>query len=145
MKYVLQTIILIIITACSPSLDDQVNKLIESKNKWIKSSPNRNYSYTYLHKCFCGFNDKEIIIQVINGKVASATLNSGKDINIKAFRTIQQHFEYILVVMKKEGWYKNSSIKVKYNEKFGYPSEIIFNKPVMDGHLFINISNMNIQ
>ena len=145
MKYIAQLIVLILITGCSSELENNVNALIENKNKWIKSSPNRNYSYTYLHKCFCGFNNKKIIIQVINGEVVSATLKNGGNINKKAFKTIQQHFEHILVVMKQEGWYKNATIRVEYGEKLGYPSNIGINKPVMDGHVLINITNMNIQ
>ena len=146
MKYIAQLIFLLLISSCSSDLDEKVKSLVESKNKWIKSVPNRNYTYTYLNKCFCGLNDKEIQVQVENGAVISVTLKNGEKRKVKYFKTIKQHFEFILETIKKEEWGNSGSLNVEYDKILGYPSLINFrNKKVMDGSFTILISNITIQ
>jgi len=90
-------------------------------------------------------NNIEIHIKVRNGKVISASLKDGKKRNLKYIKTMQQHFEYILEVMKKEKK-ENMEIKVEYNKIFGNPSLIsVKRKGIMDGNTTILISNVKIQ
>jgi len=142
MKYILQTIALLIITACSPSLDEQVNKLVEGKNKWIKSVTNRNYTYTIKYMP----NSKEIKVKVLNGSVVSASHKNGESFNIKYLKTMKQHFEFILDMLKKEEREGTVALEVEYHETLGYPSSIKINiKRSMHGRSTILISKVAIQ
>lgn len=134
------------ITGCSPDLDTKVKNLVESKNKWIKSAPNRNYSYTYKHQCHhCIYNNQNIIIKVQNGNVVSVLLENGDSIRTKHFKSIKQQFEYILEILKKEEREKSATIKVEYNKTLGYPSEMNINiKNLSNGRRAIYISNVKI-
>ena len=145
MKNIVIIILAFQLFSCSSDLENEVNKLVENKNKWILSATNRNYTYTQQYKRCCNTNNIEILIKVQNGKVISASLKNGKKRNLKYIKTMQQHFEYILEVMKK-GPKEKIELKVEYNETFGNPSLISVNKKnIMNGNSTIIISNVKIQ
>ena len=131
--------------SCSSDLENRVNKLVENKNKWILSATNRNYTYTQRYKCYCSANNLEIFVKVKNGEVISASLKDGKKRKLKYIKTMQQHFEYILEILKKEEK-ENMELKVEYNGTYGNPSLIsVKRKNVIDGNSTIIISNVEIQ
>ena len=137
---------MLLITSCSSGFDNKVKELVGNKNKWIKSAPNRNYTYTYLHKCFCGLNDKEIQVQVQNGSVISVKLKNGEPRQTKSFKTIKEHFEHVLEIIKEEESGDSVNIEVEYEKTLGYPSKIrVNNKKLMDASYTIFISNMKIK
>lgn len=127
---------------CSSILESSVAKLIENKNKWIKSVPNRTYTYTLKYKP----NNKEIKIKVLNGNVVSASHKNGKPFNIKYLKTIKQHFEFILDMLKEEDREGTVALEVEYDETLGYPSLIKINiKRSIHDRSSILISKMVIQ
>ena len=90
--------------------------------------------------------DMRVVIK--NGSVISVMLQNGKkiegdSINRNMFKSVKQHFEYILEILKKEEREKSATIKVKYNKSLGYPSLININlKDVRYGKRTIYISNI---
>jgi hypothetical protein len=48
MKFFVHLVTLLLISSCGSALDDRIFELVEGKNKWMESAPNKSYLYTYV-------------------------------------------------------------------------------------------------
>jgi len=90
MKYQFQIILLILVTGCSPNLDEQIYDLVRNKNKWLENVQKKDYGFVYHRKCFCYLSGEKVLIKVRKGKVFSATINSNEEVKIKSLPTMRQ-------------------------------------------------------
>ncbi|GBE90828.1 DUF6174 domain-containing protein [Nostoc cycadae] len=104
-----------------------------------------NYRFTFSRSCFCVPKATQpVVITVRNGQVASITpVNNNEPVDAELFRqynSIPKLFGIIDDAIAK----KASSLTVKYDPKFGYPTQINidYNQQVADEELYLTISNL---
>ena len=143
MKKLILFSIVFTVLACSPSLDQKVEKLVSSKDKWVRGSANKDYTFIYKRNCICRFSGKNIFIEVRRGKIVRSTIDS-KNIDPKTLPTIQQLFEFILDNYKEQQWKEDYPFSVKYSDSLGYPTLIKLDKPGFDRNIEISVSNVKL-
>ena len=67
----LRTSILLIcvLTACGPSLEDRMVSLVHAKNTWIEVSAGRDYAFDMTKECFCANNGRTFRVRVEGGAI----------------------------------------------------------------------------
>lgn len=145
MKYLTYLSLILLISACGSEEENKIYEFNENKNKWTNAVSNGDYSYMYKQICLCSYRNKEIIINVKDGNVVSVKLKNGQRIHSEKFKTINQHFKYIIENIRKEELGEKVKIKVEYDDILGYPSIIRVKHPGTDGNISLLISNVVIK
>ena len=113
MKKVL-LLLMLILCACSGSLEERLEDLVDAKNKWLFHVRDSDYEFTLTFTGSKG-NESKRTIRVENGISSS---------RVKELSTMKIIFTHILEIYKKDEY----SLIVKYNNEFGYPEEIDVNR-----------------
>jgi Family of unknown function (DUF6174)/Domain of unknown function (DUF6438) len=104
-----------------------------------------NYRFTFSRSCFCVPKATQpVVITVRNGQVASITaVNNNEPVDAELFQqynSIPKLFGIIEDAISR----KAASLTVKYDPKFGYPTQINidYDQQMADEELYLTISNL---
>jgi len=104
-----------------------------------------NYRFTFSRSCFCVPKAiQPVVITVRNGRVASITaVNNNEPVDAELFQqynTVPKLFGIIEDAINR----KAANITVKYDPKFGYPTQINidYDQQMADEELYLTISNL---
>lgn len=127
-----------------------VSPIQQSLNKHLqqwKQAGIQNYSYEFRRSCFCMQEfTKPVLIRVKNNIVIDARLKENKQPlseNLKDNRqTINMLFASIQDAINRKAY----SIKVKYNDKYGYPTSINvdYHKELADEEIFLSAKDLKL-
>jgi len=116
-----------------------------AKQKWQKVNAS-HYIYTLQRSCFCPPESrKPMRIRVNNNKIKLVLLvpeNIEKPTNFTGAKTVDELFTLIEQAMQR----KAASIKVSYDPRFGYPSNITidYDKRMADEEVYYKASGMRL-
>ncbi|MCC5656094.1 DUF6174 domain-containing protein [Nostoc sp. XA010] len=106
-----------------------------------------NYSYELSNSCFCiGDARGPVVIKVRNGQTTSITsVATGKPVNREYFQnynTIPKLFDVIQDAINRKAF----SLNVRYNARFGYPTQIDidYNSQIADEERYLTIENFKV-
>ncbi|BBD69624.1 hypothetical protein NIES4072_30410 [Nostoc commune NIES-4072] len=105
-----------------------------------------NYDYTLSNSCFCiGEARGPVVIKVRNGQTSSITsVATGKDVKeyFQNYNTIPKLFDVIQDAINR----KAASLNVRYNARFGYPTQIDidYNSQIADEERYLTIENFKV-
>ena len=141
MKGLCVTVIIfsILISACTPL---SITDLTHHEQNW-KNNNISHYRFDLSVACFCAFSQlMPLSIEVVNGKILSMNYNNGdlvtgnEQIMFEEYKTIDALFNFTRASIATA-----DEIHVKYDLKYGYPSNINidFIKGAMDDELGITV------
>ncbi|MCC5608053.1 DUF6174 domain-containing protein [Nostoc sp. CHAB 5834] len=105
-----------------------------------------NYDYTLGNSCFCiGDARGPVVIKVRNGQTSSITsVATGKDVKeyFQNYNTIPKLFDVIQDAINRKAF----SLNVRYNARFGYPTQIDidYNSQIADEERYLTIENFKV-
>ncbi|MCC5636771.1 DUF6174 domain-containing protein [Nostoc sp. CHAB 5844] len=115
-----------------------------NRQLWNQQKLN-NYSFTFSRSCFClPKATQPVVITVRNGQVASIkAVNNNEPVDAELFQqynSIPKLFGIIEDAIAR----KAANLTVKYDPKFGYPTQINidYDQQVADEELYLTISNL---
>lgn len=131
--------------AQSPAIaSSNLKKLTINRQLWNKQKIS-NYRYTFTRSCFCVPKATEpVVIEVRNDITTSITsVETGQPVDTKLFEsynTVPKLFNIIRDAIARRA----ANLTVKYDPKFGYPTEINidYNSQIADDELFLTIENL---
>ncbi|WP_413171446.1 DUF6174 domain-containing protein [Anabaena azotica] len=119
----------------------QVNRQLWQKQKIT------NYRYTLTRSCFCTTEAREpVVVEVRNGVTTAVTsVATGKPVDRELFKeydTVPKLFNVIQDAIKR----KASSLTVKYDSKFGYPTQINvdYDRQMADEELYLIVEKFQV-
>ncbi|MDZ8226156.1 MULTISPECIES: DUF6174 domain-containing protein [unclassified Nostoc] len=116
-----------------------------NRNFWNKQNIS-NYSYELSNSCFCIEDARgPVVIKVRNGVTSSITsLATGKDVKeyFQSYNTIPKLFDVIQDAIKRKAF----SLNVRYDARFGYPTQIDidYNNQIADEEKYLTIKNFKV-
>lgn len=129
MRFLLQILVILFLSACSDSTDLKVENLVTAKENWLENAYSPDYNFT-LEVEWSGTN-KPKIFQVSVKDGVSDTEFPGN------IGTINGQFEYILESLKND----NLRVDVTYHDSLGYPTVIkVTQSGLIDGGSIIKVS-----
>lgn len=143
------TIILVLIAVCSCTsrLESRTTDLVNAKNLWVQTNPNKSYSFRVVRRCFCTFDGVAARVTVVGDAVVRTTVSQDvrftREPNPYGYLTIPGYFNLVLDLIEQE---LNSSLEleVEYDARLGYPSLIAWREPnAMDSATRIEIYGYN--
>ncbi len=106
-----------------------------------------NYRYTISNSCFCIPDARgPVVIEVRNGQTVSVTsVATGQPVDpqfFQTYNTIPKLFDVIEDAIKRRAY----SLNVRYNARFGYPTQIDidYNSQIADEEIFLTIENFQL-
>ncbi|WP_199332923.1 DUF6174 domain-containing protein [Nostoc sp. FACHB-190] len=124
--------------------DANSTQLKVNRQLWNQQKLN-NYRFTFSRSCFClPKATQPVVITVRNNQVASITpVNNNEPVDTELFQqynSIPKLFGIIDDAIAK----KASSLNVKYDPQFGYPTQINidYNQQIADEEIYLTISNL---
>jgi hypothetical protein len=147
MKKVLFLLIAVLLAACTPAAQTEMQK---NQAKWTEAKVS-SYRYSLSIMCFCAFGDQmPLTVEVRNGAVASIINAQGKTLapgdpsyeEFVRFATINDTFANL----KKAYDGKPASIEVVYDAQYGFPAEISIDniKDAVDDEVSYQINNFKV-
>ena len=123
--------VLLLLVACTSPLESELRDLVASKELWLSSAPAQNYSFEYVHFCFCpGTSGKAFKVRVAQAKVVSvAPLQSetgDREFSTDDFPTIWDLQGQILQLIERSVS-EGITLNVEYDPDLGYPKLIEWN------------------
>ena len=116
-----------------------------NRNFWNKQNIS-NYSYELSNSCFCIEDARgPVVIKVRNGVTTSITsVATGKDVKeyFQSYNTIPKLFDVIQDAIKRKAF----SLNVRYDARFGYPTQIDidYNSQIADEEKYLTIKNFKV-
>ena len=144
MRYIIQLLLIVFVSGCSESLEEQTSKLVNAKNIWLKIANNQNYSFKYKRNCFCAFSGEEVLIKVEGNKVISAEID-GTEVPARTFLTVIGHYKQILELLKRQEREGDLTVAIQYDSNYGYPTKIIVKSSAFDASSTQHLSNLKLQ
>jgi hypothetical protein len=129
MKVYLSVLTVILFLNCATDeYEAERDALFNARSKWISAKKSNVRSYTFKSKlgCFCVYTENYYITVSSDTITSVQEVETGKNLTEKEFqyfRTIDQWIDYIDQSLKKDPY----SCSIKYDQKYGYPTEISFN------------------
>lgn len=114
---------ILLLSACNPSLDQQVADLVNGKNKWLNYAAGRDYTYIYQRRCFCDYAGKDIRVTVKDNKVIAKSID-GKPVELKQPGSMRDQFNLILTLLQHQQTHQDIIVRAQYHPLHGYPTEI---------------------
>ncbi|MEH1943795.1 MAG: DUF6174 domain-containing protein [Nostoc sp.] len=124
----------------------RAEKRLEFNRRFWNQQNISNYDYTLSNSCFCiGDARGPVVIKVRNGQTSSITsVATGKDVKeyFQNYNTIPKLFDVIQDAIKR----KAASLNVRYNARFGYPTQIDidYNSQIADEERYLTIENFKV-
>jgi len=129
----------------TPNPNDSNSSQLETNRQLWNQQKLSHYRYTFRRSCFCAPKATEpAVIEVRNGKVVSITdAKSGKPVDSEIFQqydSIPKLFDVIKDAIARNA----SSLTVKYDPKFGYPTQINidYDQQMADEELYLTIEKL---
>ena len=124
----------------------RAEKRLEFNRRFWNQQNISNYDYTLSNSCFCiGDARGPVVIKVRNGQTSSITsVATGKDVKeyFQNYNTIPKLFDVIQDAINR----KAASLNVRYNARFGYPTQIDidYNSQIADEERYLTIENFKV-
>ncbi|MBC6429562.1 hypothetical protein FM036_01235 [Nostoc sp. HG1] len=125
----------------------RAEKRLEFNRRFWNQQNIYNYSYELSNSCFCiGDARGPVVIKVRNGQTTSITsVATGKPVNPEYFQnynTIPKLFDVIQDAINRKAF----SLNVRYNARFGYPTQIDidYNSQIADEERYLTIENFKV-
>ncbi|AUB42817.1 hypothetical protein COO91_08963 [Nostoc flagelliforme CCNUN1] len=125
----------------------RLEKRLEFNRRFWNQQNISNYSYELSNSCFCiGDARGPVVIEVRNGQTTSITsVATGQAVNPEFFQnynTIPKLFDVIQDAINRKAF----SLNVRYNARFGYPTQIDidYNSQIADEERYLTIENFKI-
>ncbi len=113
-------------------------------SQWKKQGFNK-YSYEFRRGCFCLPDyTKPVLIQVKNDTVTDARFKDNNKQLTEALKGNRQTINMLFKTIQDAIDRKAHSIKVKYNEQYGYPASIVvdYDERMADEELYLNAKDL---
>ena len=124
----------------------RAEKRLEFNRRFWNQQNISNYDYTLSNSCFCiGDARGPVVIKVRNGQTSSITsVATGKDVKeyFQNYNTIPKLFDVIQDGINRKAF----SLNVRYNARFGYPTQIDidYNSQIADEERYLTIENFKV-
>lgn len=124
----------------------RAEKRLEFNRRFWNQQNISNYDYTLSNSCFCiGDARGPVVIKVRNGQTSSITsVATGKDVKeyFQNYNTIPKLFDVIQDAINRKAF----SLNVRYNARFGYPTQIDidYNSQIADEERYLTIENFKV-
>ncbi|MCC5669778.1 DUF6174 domain-containing protein [Nostoc sp. CHAB 5784] len=125
----------------------RLEKQLEFNRHFWNQQNISKYSYQLSNSCFCiGDARGPVVIEVRNGQTTSITsVATGQPVNREYFQnydTIPKLFDVIQDAIKRKAF----SLNVRYNARFGYPTQIDidYNSQIADEERYLTIENFKV-
>ncbi|MEH2325667.1 MAG: DUF6174 domain-containing protein [Nostoc sp.] len=125
----------------------QLQKRLEFNRRFWNQQNISNYRYELSNSCFCISDARgPVVIEVRNGQTTSITsVATGKPVNREYFQnynTIPKLFDVIQDAINRKAF----SLNVRYNARFGYPTQIDidYNSQIADEEKYLTIENFKV-
>lgn len=134
MKIILSVLTILLFLNCTTDeYEAEREALFNARAKWVSAKKSNASSYTFKSRlsCECGYTGDYRITVDTNTITSVQDVETGKNLTEKEFqyfRTIDQWIDYIDRSLQKDPY----SCSIKYNQTYGYPTEIGFD---FDAHI----------
>lgn len=123
-----------------------LRQFIKNRALWNKGNIS-SYRYTLSNSCFCIPDARgPVVIEVRNGRTVYVnSVETGQAVDpqfFQSYNTIPKLFNVIQDAIQRRA----SSLEVRYNHKYGYPTQINidYNAQIADEEIFLTIENFEI-
>ena len=142
--FLVLTLALAACTAVGSAMGDQ-SEIEQNIEKW-RDQGISHYRYELFLSCFCAFNeDMPLINEVLDGKMVSMELQSGKEIDPSLMDLFKKYETIDLIFAELEAGLNGAAdeVTVKYDPTYGFPTEATIDviKEAIDDELYLTISN----